>query len=139
MASDARQCFPINEQAPVVWIGEHQVQRVALIALEPPVRAINHLGRPVPRQHVPAPAEHVGGLPGQAVPHPAKRLIDPLCPRGPPLRRRPVVQDKEVAPFGWIEPQGFGEHRENLVGRPHVPPLFQPSVPSGSDAGGRRP
>ena len=34
--------------------------------------------------------------------------------------------------------QRCGERRENLVGRVHVPPLFQPSVPSGADAGEHR-
>ena len=100
---------------------------------EPLVRAVNHVGRPVPSQDVPAPAEHVGGLPSETFQHPAKRFIDPLRPRGPPLRPRPVMQDEQVAPFGWIEPQRSSERRENLIRRTHVPSLFQPSVPSGSD------
>src|ERR1700722_1437006 len=40
-----------------------------------------------------------------------------------------------MALFGGIEAQRLGEGREKLVGRPHIPSLFQPRVPGGPNVG----
>jgi hypothetical protein len=57
------------------WACCHQAERMA----------DNHLGRPVPGEDVPTPAEDEGQLSGQAVHHEPKRLTDVLRTQEAPL------------------------------------------------------
>ena len=133
MASEARAtASQSTSKLAVVRIGEHQMQRIALVALEPPVRAINHLGRLIPRQHVPAPAKHDRRAARSGCAS-IRRSGSSTCSgpeSGGPDEGRPCCTKTTAGRAGrrggavpWDRAQGFGERRENLVGRRARPAL----------------
>jgi hypothetical protein len=84
---------------------------VAFVSPEFSIVSEQHFRCPVPGQHVPAAAEHIGGLAGQARQHAPQRLLDLLGAGWARFRRRPIIQDEEMPPFGCVELEGIGQRR----------------------------